>query len=89
MQFTDLSNADEVLVRILNGAIPVSSDDLAQGTYQSRPKIRLKNSLPKESTNAIGFNTIIIYPEKSGPIEVIFLTEGSAYSFNLKDSDIY
>ena len=85
----DLSNADHVLVRILIGAQTVSSDDLAQGTYQSRPKLRFKNSMPKDRDNTIGFNTIIIYPDKDGPTEVIFIADGNAYSFRYKGSDIY
>jgi len=88
VQLKDLSEADEVLVRILNGDQTVSAEDLAQGSYQSRPKLRLKNSLP-DDTNAIGFNTIFFYPDKSGPTEVIFITAGHAYSFNYEGRDIY
>jgi len=89
MQLAGLSNADEVLVRILKGTKTVSSDDLAQGTYQSIPKMRLKNSLPNENANDIGFNTIIIYPEKGSTTEVIFISAGNAYAFNHSGSDIY
>ncbi len=85
----DLTDADEVLVRILKSAQKVSSEDLAQGKYQSKLKMRLKNSIPKESANAIGFNTVIIYPEKDGPTEVIFIADGHAYAFSHKDSEIY
>ena len=89
MQLTELPDADEVLVRVLKDTKSVSSEDLAQGTYQSLPKMRLKNSLTGNNTNAIGFNTIIIYPDKGGPTEVIFIIDGSAYSFDHKDADIY
>ena len=89
VQLPELSDAQEVLIRVLKGAQTPSSDDLAQGTYQSTPKMRLKNSLPNESNNAIGFNTIIIYPEKGGATEVIFITDGRAYSFNHNGPDIY
>ncbi len=85
---SELSQAEKVLVRILKGAQSVSSEDLAQGSYQSRPKMRLKNSLPNNS-DAIGFNTIIIYPDKSGLTEVIFISAGRAYSFDYKGLDIY
>ncbi|MBT8350786.1 MAG: hypothetical protein KJO26_06080 [Deltaproteobacteria bacterium] len=89
VQLSELSDAQEVLIRVLKGAQTVSSEDLAHGTYQSIPKMRLKNSLPNESNNAIGFNTIIIYPEKAGPTEVIFIADGRAYSFDHEGSDIY
>jgi outer membrane protein assembly factor BamD (BamD/ComL family) len=89
IQLTDVSNTDEILVSILTGTKEVSSDDLAQGTYQSRPKMRLKNSLPIQDSGAIGFNTIIIYPEKGDFTEVIFISGGNAYAFNYKGVDIY
>jgi len=89
VQLSELSDAQEVLFRVLKGAQTVNSDDLAQGTYQSIPKMRLKNSLPNEGNNGIGFNTIIIYPEKGGYTEVIFIIDERAYAFNHNGSDIY
>jgi hypothetical protein len=89
MRLEELRDAEEVLVRIVMGEQTISSVDLAKGNYESVKKLRLKHRVPGNSLNTIGYSTIIIYAEKDGPTEVIFIADGKGYLFQDTGSSIY
>jgi hypothetical protein len=89
MSFEALAAADEVLVNILKEEKTISITDLAKGNFESVKTLRLKNRVPINRVNTIGFSTIIFYSEENGSTDVLFIADGKGYFFQETDSDIY
>ena len=81
----NLMKAEEVLVSIAKEIQGISAADLAQGNFESVKKLRLKHRVAGENSNTVGFSTIMIYPEKNGPTDVIFIADGKGYLFQETD----
>jgi len=89
MLLKDLASADEVLVSIMKAGKTISAADLEQGNYASEKKLRLKNRVPLNSDNTIGFSTVIFYSQKNGVTALFFIEDGRGYMFKETDMDIY
>ena len=89
VRLDNLLDAEEVLVSIATDAQTTSAIDLANGKIESVKKLRLKQRVPGERSNPIGFSTIIIYSEDNGPTDIVFIAAGNGYLFQETGSSIY
>ena len=81
MRLENLMDAEDVLVSIAKNVQYISAGNLEKGNFESVEKLRLKHPAQANEINAIGFGTVIIYSEKNGKTDVIFIAGGKAYYF--------
>ena len=84
----NLMDAEDVLVSIAKDVQSISASDLEKGNFESVEKLRLKHPAQANEINAIGFGTVIIYSEKIGKTDVIFIANGKGYYFQEAGSKI-
>lgn len=89
MSLAELMEAEDVLVSIARDVQAIGANDLETGNFESVEKLRLKDREPGHRIHTMGFRTIIIYPEESGPTDVIFIADEKAYLFQETGSRIH